>query len=139
MTAATPPRSWNAPRRELLAVTRATSLIIELGSELDARLSTEMRETERMRLLRATTNQITRAANDGVQAYVRATRAVAAEIARPHGDRRGAQRMRHELLAARAQLLTALNLAAGRYPPGEPGEPDRDFAPPPARKPGLQA
>lgn len=101
---------------DLLVIHRACSLIDELGADLDARLKAEPRATERLRLLRTTTNRITRTANDAIQAYRRARRAVDAELERSHGSAEGALAVRTGLQSARLDLLRALRVAGLRYP-----------------------
>ena len=105
-----------AGANDLLVIQRACALIDELGADLDARLEAEPRATERLRLLRATTNRITRTANDAIQAYRRARRAVDAELQRSHGSAEGALAMRAGLQSARLELLRALRVAGLRYP-----------------------
>ncbi len=96
-------------------VERASVLIGELGVELDRRLAKERRPSERMRMLRATTMRITRAANDAVHAYSRASRGIRAELERPDADVAGAKKIRTRLDAARKKVLVALERANGRY------------------------
>jgi len=103
-------------------VQRAGATILELGAALDARLLNERRPAERMRMLRETTNRITRVANDAIQAYGRASRAVTAELQRPNTDPAAAQAMRLRLDAARAELMAALQVASQRYPPPDAAE-----------------
>jgi hypothetical protein len=108
------------------AVQHASVLIAELGSALDAALTDERRPGERMRMLRETTNRITRTANDAVQAYRRVSQAVQAETARPDGDPAAAAGLRRRLDAARDDLLKALDAARQRYPwtDGDASAPD---------------
>lgn len=138
--AATPtrdvPETWPSVARrspvritDLRVVQRAGTLIEELGDELDARLRGERRADERLRMLRETTNRITRTANDAVLAYQRASRSVAAALARPNADRDALAAIRGHLDAARAGVLTALDAAGRRYPTVEP---DTAAAPPAA-------
>ena len=112
-TRSRPPRSRAL---DLRAIRRASSLIAELGAELDGKLMDEQRPDERMRLLRETTNRITRAANDGIQAYVRANRSLTAELARSRVDSAQAVEARGQLAAARRELLRVLEIAGRRYP-----------------------
>jgi len=106
--------------KDVALLQRASATILELGTALDARLLNERRPAERLRMLRETTNRITRTANDAIQAYGRASRAVAAELERPDTDPAAAREMRRRLDAARAELMAALQVASRRYPP--PGE-----------------
>jgi hypothetical protein len=103
---------------DLLVIQRAIALIDDLGSDLDRQLVAEPRPTERIRLLRETTNRITRTANDAVHAYARARRAINAQLARGDGsgNAEAALAMRAELHAARLELLHALEVAGRRYP-----------------------
>jgi hypothetical protein len=91
-------------------------MIAELGSDLDRQLLAEARPSERLRMLRETTNRITRAANDAVHAYRRASRAVADELKRPAGDARAAAELQTHLHAARTEVLRVLALAQTLYP-----------------------
>jgi hypothetical protein len=105
--------------RDILLVQRASVQITELGVELDQALRAEGRPTERLRLVRDATNRITRAANDAIQAYRRARRALDAEAARgaSSGD---PDTTRARLSAARLGVLAALEKAGMRYPWSEP-------------------
>lgn len=100
-----------------LEVVRAASLsITELGSELDAQLARESRPPERLRLLRAATNRMTRTANDAIAAYRRAINALTSEQARANGDQTAASDLRDQLRAARLDLLRVIERAGERYP-----------------------
>jgi hypothetical protein len=101
---------------ELLTIQRAIALIEDLGADLDRQLETETRAAERLRLLRETTNRITRAANDAIQAYRKGQSAVSIELERPKGGTDVALLMRTRLRAARLDLLAALRAAGRRYP-----------------------
>jgi hypothetical protein len=101
---------------DVLLIERASALIEELGAELDMQLRTEGREGERLRLLRATTNRITRTANDAIHAYGRARRAIDAAVERDDANRADALAMRRRLQVARKQLLGTLAVASERYP-----------------------
>jgi len=101
---------------DLLAVQRATTLIDDLGADLDRQLMREARESERLRMLRETTNRITRAANDAIQAYGRARRTLNTELDRRGGNTEAALAMQARLRAARKDLLRALHSANRRYP-----------------------
>jgi hypothetical protein len=102
---------------ELRTIHRATSLVEELGADLDRRLAIELRATERLRLLRETTNRITRAANDAIDAYRAGDRAVTRHLAREEPNRATeALATRARLSAAKVELLRALEVAAQRYP-----------------------
>jgi hypothetical protein len=115
----TPRRNRLAMRaRDLDVVQRASATIVELGADLDDQLRDERSADQRLRVLRATTNQITRIANDAAGAYRRASRAVNAELASADADvdRSAAQEMRDRLDIARLAVLDALENAKRRYP-----------------------
>lgn len=101
-------------------VQRATASIADLNEALDRRLLDEQRPGERLRMLRETTNQITRTANDAIQAYRRARQAVEAELQAPGGDRKHARQMGRLLDAARDDVLRALELTSHRYTWADP-------------------
>jgi hypothetical protein len=105
---------------ELLEVQRATLLINDLGSDLDRQVSSEMRETERLRMLREATNRITRTANDAIRAYARGQRAITTQLARTDENAEALLAMRASLQSARLDLLRALRLADRRYPWADP-------------------
>lgn len=69
-----------------------------------------------MRHLRHATGQITRAANDAVQAYRRVSGALRAEAAHPDVDDDEIEQGRRDLAAARAAMLEVLKSAGDRYP-----------------------
>lgn len=96
-------------------VQRATASIVDLNNSLDRALRDERRPDERLRMLRETTNRITRGANDAIQAYRRASAAVDAELQMPGGDRDQAHRMRLLLDGARADMLSVLEVTSHRY------------------------
>ena len=102
---------------DLRVLQRATAHIDDLNQTLDRQLAAERSEGERMRLLREATNQITRAANDGIQAYRRVTAAVKSEQARPDGAQADElARIQASLDAARQDLLDVLESTSRRYP-----------------------
>jgi hypothetical protein len=103
-------------------------LAVRLGTELDRKLRSEGRETERLRMLRETTNRITRAANDAIQAYGKARRALNAEVERGTGNVDAAIAMQARLRSARLDLLRALNSAERRYPSTDPLRADQPDA-----------
>jgi hypothetical protein len=98
-------------------VEKASSEILELGVELDLELTAEARPAERLRLLRATTNRITRTANEAIEAYRRAQAAASREKLKPGADAAWLDELMRRLAAARAELLRVLAIAAQRYPP----------------------
>lgn len=102
-------------RADVLIVERASVEIASLGADLDRRLEAEARPNERLRMIRETTNQITRVANDAINAYGRASRAVRAEELRSDPDVVAARAMRTRLNAARAAVLGVLAEAEARY------------------------
>lgn len=111
-------------RSDLEVVEAASAAITDLGRELDRQLAQERRPSERMRMLREATNRITRTANDAVQAYRRASRAIRNELERADANVEAAERMRTRLDEARANVLRALSVANERYAPE-----DRDGTP----------
>lgn len=115
------PLNTRLGRREpdLLLIQRAPAAIADFHRTLDQKLAGEERPNERLRMLRDATNQITRTANDAIQAYRRARAAVDAELEMPDGDRAHARKMSAELDRARAEVLEALEQASHRYPPVE--------------------
>ncbi len=110
--------------KDLGVVQQASATILELGAALDAQLLKEQRPSERMRMLRETTNRIVRTANDAAQAYSRASRAITAELERPNTNPAPAQAMRLRLDAARLAVMSALEVASRRYPSLEETSPD---------------
>ena len=112
-------RSSRIGRRttDLRTLERAAAHIDELNQALDRQLASESLAAERMRLLREATNRITRAANDGIQAYRRAVRALRTEDERAGGTVSEESRlMNAKLAAARQELLRALEETSQRYP-----------------------
>ncbi len=103
-------------KNDLDLVQGASAAIADLGAELDRSLAREKRESERLRMLRETTNRITRTANDAVHAYRRASRAIKTELERPDANVAAAKEMRRRLDKARAEVLRALEVAQERYP-----------------------
>ena len=81
----------------LQIVQRAPAAISDFNEALDRELAEERRPTERLRMLRETTNQITRTANDAIQAYRRAHAAVDAELEMPAGEWQYARQMSAQL------------------------------------------
>jgi hypothetical protein len=110
---------------DLRAIRRATTRIEELTAALDGELLRETRPEERLRLLRQTTSQITRTANDAIQAYRRVTEGLRAEGERSDTDPAEVARMSEALALARTEMMTALGVASERYPWAKPwgGEP----------------
>lgn len=87
---------------------------------LDRQLLAETRAAERMRILRQATGQITRAANDAIQAYRRVTAGLEAELKRADTDPAEAAAMERALSDARQEMLNALEVASQRYPWAKP-------------------
>jgi hypothetical protein len=112
------PPNTRLGRREpdVLLLQQAPSVIADLTRTLDQRLAKEERPAERMRMLREATNQITRTANDAIQAYRRARASVDAELKMPDGDHVHAKRMGAQLEIARKDVLAALETTSHRYP-----------------------
>lgn len=109
---------------DLRAIRRATTRIEELSASLDRQLLREARPEERIRLLRQTTSQITRTANDAIQAYRRVTEGLRAESERSDTDPSEAARLSESLSTARSEMLEALEVASQRYPWAEPWRPE---------------
>ena len=86
----------------------------------------EARPEEQVRLLRQATSQITRAANDAVQAYRRVSEGLRAESEREDTDPAEAERMAQALAEARGEMLNALEVASRRYPWAKPWRPSDD-------------
>ena len=114
-------------RADIRVVQDASVAITELRETLDKRLLSEHRESERLRMLRETTNQVTRTANDAIQAYVRLRSALSTEIERPEGDHEAAIEMQGLLREARAEVLKAIETMNERYAWGY-AQPDADEA-----------
>lgn len=112
----TPTRLSRRSASDLRTITHAARRIQELTGILDRQLTPGMQADPQMRDLRQATGQITRAANDAVQAYRRVTGALRDEAARPDGDAVEIAHARRELAAARAGLLAELQTASLRYP-----------------------
>ena len=87
---------------DLRAIRHATTRIEELSAQLDGELARELRPEEQLRLLRQTTSQITRTANDAIQAYRRVTEGLQAENQRSDTDPSEAERMTQTLATARS-------------------------------------
>lgn len=100
----------------LRALERTTRRIEELDGILGRQLTAETREDERLNHLRQATGQITRAANDGIQAYRRVAAALKAEAAEADADPDEVAMATKVLADARARLMTALEVASRRYP-----------------------
>ncbi len=112
------PPNTRLGRREpdVLLLQQAPAMIADLTRTLDQRLENEQRPAERTRMLREATNQITRTANDAIQAYHRARSSVKAELEMPDGDHAHAKRMSAQLEVARKDVLVALETTRHRYP-----------------------
>jgi hypothetical protein len=112
----TPTRLSRRSASDLRAIRRATRHIQELSVVLDRQLSADARPEEQMRHLRQATGQITRAANDAVQAYRRVSGALKAEAAHPEVDAVEVEHARRELAAVHEAMLEVLKSAGERYP-----------------------
>jgi len=108
---------------DLQLIQRAPAVIADLTEILDRRLAEEQRDDERLRMLRETTNQITRTANDAIQAYRRARAAVGAELEMSDGDWPQARKMSIQLDSARQDVLMALERTSHRYSWAQPWPP----------------
>ncbi len=111
---------------DLRAIRRATTRIEELSAALDRQLLREKRPEEQLRLLRQTTSQITRTANDAIQAYRRVTEGLRVESERDDTDPSEAARLSESLSEARSEMLHALEVASQRYPWAKPWRPEDD-------------
>jgi hypothetical protein len=109
---------------DLRAIRRATTRIEELTAALDRQLLREARPEEQLRLLRQTTSQITRTANDAIQAYRRVTEGLRVESERDDTDPSEAARLSEALSDARTEMLHALEVASQRYPWAKPWRPE---------------
>ena len=109
---------------DLRVIRHATTRIEELSAQLDGELARELRPEEQLRLLRQTTSQITRTANDAIQAYRRLTEGLRAESERGDTDPAEAARTGQAIADARSEMLNALEVASRRYPWAKPWRPD---------------
>jgi hypothetical protein len=119
----TPTRLSRRSASDLRAIRSATRHIQDLSVTLDRQLGSDARPEEQMRHLRAATGQITRAANDAIQAYRRVSGALRAEAAHPDADAVEIEHARKELAKARAAMLEVLEAASQRYPWAAPWDP----------------
>lgn len=101
---------------DIRAVHRAATRIEEQSVILERHLAAEGRAEEQLRHLRHATGLITRSANDGVQAYRRASTAIRAETEREDADPEEVKRATEDLRTARARMLAALEVAGKHYP-----------------------
>jgi hypothetical protein len=108
---------------DLRAIERATLRIEELSTILDRQLTGEERDDERLKHLRQATGQITRSANDGIEAYRRVSRALRAEAEKADADALEVADMSVALAKARTRMLEALEVASRRYPWAPPWGP----------------
>jgi hypothetical protein len=113
---------------DIRAVDRAATRIEEQSVILERHLAAEGRAEEQLRHLRHATGLITRSANDGVQAYRRASTAIRAETEREDADPDEVRRATEDLRTARARMLAALEVAARHYPAVAVDEPDDPVA-----------
>jgi septation ring formation regulator EzrA len=104
-------------------MSRATLRIEELTVILERQLSAEQRDEERLKHLRQATGQITRSANDGIQAYRRISRALESEASQTDADPAEVADATRTLADARKRMLAALEIASQRYPWAEPWKP----------------
>jgi hypothetical protein len=111
-----PTRLSRRSASDLRAIRSATRHIQELSIALDRQLSADPRPDEQMRHLRQATSQITRAANDAVQAYRRVSGALRAEAAHADADINEVELARRELASVRTAMLDVLKSAGERYP-----------------------
>ena len=106
---------------DIRGVDRAATRIEEQNAILDRQLAGETRPDEQLRHLRHATGLITRWANDGVQAYRRASQAIKAETERDDADEAELQRTTADLQRARSRMLAALEVAGRQYPWADAG------------------
>lgn len=109
---------------DLRLIRRATTRIEEVSAALDRQLLAELRPDEQVRLLRQATSQITRSANDAIQAYRRVSEGLEQERQRSETDPSEAARMAQSLSEARTEMLEALDVASRRYPWAKPWRSD---------------
>ncbi len=123
---------------DLRAIDRATQRIAELTTILDTQMGDERRPEEQLRHLRQATGQITRTANDGIQAYRRITQAIRDETQRTDADPAEIEHATLTLSKARGRMLEALEVASHRYPWAEPWRPAVELEPEPeeSKRPG---
>ncbi len=105
---------------DLRAIDRATRRIEELGGILDRQLRGETRPDEQLKHLRQATGQITRCANDGIQAYRRVSQAIRTESDQKDADEAEIAAATQTLADARSRMLAALEVASRRYPWADP-------------------
>ncbi|MGI8658969.1 MAG: hypothetical protein ACR2K4_09440 [Candidatus Limnocylindria bacterium] len=105
---------------DLRAIDRATRRIEELSTILDRQLRGEPRPDEQLKHLRQATGQITRSANDGIQAYRRVSAAIRAETEQKDADAIEVAAATQALADARGRMMTALEVASHRYPWAQP-------------------
>jgi hypothetical protein len=113
---------------DLEIIRRATTRVEELGAILDRQVRDEPRSEERLRHLRHATGQITRVANDAVQAHRRVAAALRDEAERPGADVEEIERTAVRLAEARDAMLKALDAASRRYPWADPWRGGEDAA-----------
>ena len=123
---------------DLRVIRHATTRIEELSAQLDGELARELRPEEQLRLLRQTTSQITRTANDAIQAYRRLTEGLRAESERGDTDPAEAARTGQAIADARSEMLNALEVASRRYPWAKPWRPDETGDVPEAALPDVK-
>jgi len=111
-------------RADLRTVQHVAARIEAFNATLDAQIAATTRPEERLLRLRDATNQITRAANDAIQAYRRVASSIRDELAAEHGAKGEAEKMQRDLQRARADMLRVLEIASRRYPWAAPWRPD---------------
>jgi hypothetical protein len=111
-------------RADLRTVQHVAARIEAFNATLDAQIAAATRPEERLLRLRDATNQITRAANDAIQAYRRVASSIRDELAAEHGAKGEAEKMQRDLQRARADMLRVLEVASRRYPWAAPWRPD---------------
>lgn len=87
---------------------------------LDRLVADEQRPEQRLQHLRHTTGQITRVANDGIQAYRRVSSVLRDERERADADAVEIERTSAELAEVRGSMIAALEAVSHRYPWAQP-------------------
>lgn len=111
-------------------IRRATSRVQELGVLLEQLVRDDPRPDERLRHLRHVTGQITRTANDAIQAHRRVAAALRDEATRDGADGAAIEGATAALAEARDRMLEALEIASRQYPWADPWRPEADATSP---------
>jgi hypothetical protein len=122
---------------DLRIIRGATRRVEEQSGILDRQMKGDGRPAEQLRHLRQATGQITRAANDAVQAYRRVSVALREEAGRTDADATEVERATREVAEARSDMMAALEVASHRYPWSEPWTTSSDAPPAIANGPAV--